>query len=154
MGSDHCPVWAALDVPAPQLPQGFLAPALSTSHTHAGAAVLVLLQHCLLRPVLELLLHQAMQQKCEKTKTVWHCLHQHVLLVLAAIQSLQNSVRSRPSKEHMLDISATVHCDHHHCQGQSQGMMFGEGTVVLYNADCTLTVQGKHIQSQAGSAIP
>lgn len=39
MGSDHCPVWATLDVPAPQLPQGFLAPALSTSHTHAGADV-------------------------------------------------------------------------------------------------------------------
>ena len=37
MGSDHCPVWATLDVPAPQLPQGFLAPALSTSHTYTGA---------------------------------------------------------------------------------------------------------------------
>ena len=37
MGSDHCPVWATLDVPAPQLPQGFLPPALSTSHTYAGA---------------------------------------------------------------------------------------------------------------------
>ena len=36
MGSDHCPVWADLDVPIPHLPQGFLPPALSTSHTFAG----------------------------------------------------------------------------------------------------------------------
>ena len=41
MGSDHCPVWAQLDVPSPELPQGFLLPALSTSHTFAG----VILQH-------------------------------------------------------------------------------------------------------------
>ncbi|KAL3146027.1 hypothetical protein ABBQ38_015382 [Trebouxia sp. C0009 RCD-2024] len=38
MGSDHCPVWATLDVPTLQLPQDFLAPALSTSHTNAGQA--------------------------------------------------------------------------------------------------------------------
>ncbi|KAL3155760.1 hypothetical protein ABBQ32_012777 [Trebouxia sp. C0010 RCD-2024] len=38
MGSDHCPVWATLDVPTLQLPQAFLAPALSTSHTNAGQA--------------------------------------------------------------------------------------------------------------------
>ena len=36
MGSDHCPVWATLDVPQPELPKGFLAPALSTSHMLAG----------------------------------------------------------------------------------------------------------------------
>jgi hypothetical protein len=36
MGSDHCPVWADLDVPILPLPQGFLPPALSTSHTFAG----------------------------------------------------------------------------------------------------------------------
>ena len=41
MGSDHCPVWAELDVLSPELPQGFLLPALSTSHTFAG----VILQH-------------------------------------------------------------------------------------------------------------
>ncbi|KAL0040073.1 hypothetical protein WJX79_005110 [Trebouxia sp. C0005] len=38
MGSDHCPVWADLDVPVPRLPQGFLPPALSTSHKFAGKA--------------------------------------------------------------------------------------------------------------------
>ena len=36
LGSDHCPVWADLDVPTLHLPQGFLPPALSTSHTFAG----------------------------------------------------------------------------------------------------------------------
>ncbi|DBA67871.1 TPA: hypothetical protein ACH3X2_014155 [Trebouxia sp. C0005] len=38
MGSDHCPVWADLDVPVPHLPKGFLPPALSTSHKFAGKA--------------------------------------------------------------------------------------------------------------------
>ncbi|KAL0046517.1 hypothetical protein WJX82_002646 [Trebouxia sp. C0006] len=38
MGSDHCPVWADLDVPTLHLPQGFLPPALTTSHNFAGKA--------------------------------------------------------------------------------------------------------------------
>ncbi|DBA80829.1 TPA: hypothetical protein ACH3X1_008046 [Trebouxia sp. C0004] len=38
MGSDHCPVWADLDVPMLHVPQGFLPPALSTGHTFAGKA--------------------------------------------------------------------------------------------------------------------
>lgn len=53
MGSDHCPVWATLDVPTLQLPQAFLAPALSTSHTNAGAEQM-LVQHFLLRVLLGL----------------------------------------------------------------------------------------------------